>query len=103
MSPLFRSVLDVGVTERIVPMNFKSFLGELATRVGGSALRAFRWIRRLIVKARLRYQAALARIIERTRGYALKILVNQDDADDAVAQVLFRIERLSYAPERLEA
>jgi RNA polymerase sigma factor (sigma-70 family) len=64
-----------------------SIFPELAAAV-------IRIVKRFI--AWLRFRATLPRIIEHARRHALKMLVDPDDADDAVAQVLFRIQRLPF-------
>jgi RNA polymerase sigma factor (sigma-70 family) len=60
-----------------------------------------RRVKRFLAKLWLR--AKLPRLIGPARGRALNILKDPDDADDAVARAVFRIQRLPYVPNHLES
>jgi RNA polymerase sigma-70 factor, ECF subfamily len=61
-------------------------------------------VKRIIRKIlRFLFRARLSHIMERARLRALRILGDQDDADEAVARAMYRIVRRPHKPERFES
>jgi len=79
------------------------FFHTLIPIVRSVVAKVARFIQKVIRRYRFWYNQWLSEIMERARQRALMIVRDHDDADEAVALVMFRIVRQADFPERFEA
>lgn len=96
MNTALRNVSCVEAYARGIRSMFFIFVSTLKTTVVLTC-------RHVVAQARRRIRLARQAAIDRARRLALNILRDHDDADEAVAQTLFRMHKGRRTPDRFES